>query len=285
MSRFGFDCRVRVALAVAILLGLTASWVLAFSAWLSFLLPIPLCVAFGLSLWWVRSWRTLVPLGLAFGIASPFSPGVWNATLDYAHGMVSLRGAGLYGDQAFVSVDRRWRTAVTTSGCQVSGDEWVWALPYNLTAMVWIAVVGPMRGAYTGAYPSWAAASAALGATPIEVSASDLRTDRVRLPDAVLHLPTGCGTALLAAAGPWWTDEDKQTLMCEEDRIQGTIVEGVVVLRLPSCQGVEPAGLVLLDPDQGRVIAADQGLYEPLELAACSWVRRRPHWNRLNDIR
>jgi hypothetical protein len=130
--------------------------------------------------------RTKVAYLLAFVVLTPMGPSFGHGVWDYCHGQAVLRTEG-YPSREPPSLDRKTRCYWRSSGCVVRGHEWAIHEPYNHAVQAMTTLCGYMPGAYTGPYPSEAAAMAALqAATP--VFWDDLLEGRVVLGDVVVPL-------------------------------------------------------------------------------------------------
>lgn len=96
-------------------------------------------------------------LALLACVASPYAVAFFFALLSYASGTGSIMGTG---HPAWTyALDRYTRAPPTTSGCIVSGNEWVWQESNNLALRMMATLFGPMPGSYQGPYPTAAEAT------------------------------------------------------------------------------------------------------------------------------
>lgn len=92
---------------------------------------------------------------------------VLGGIVGYSLGTAHLRLFGM-PHREFYNLDERWRVYRSTSGCIVDGSEIFTHEPNNAVIKLLVTVLGPMRGAYAGPYPSKAEVAAQLsGATAV----------------------------------------------------------------------------------------------------------------------
>jgi len=130
---------------VATVIGAWAYWMLG-----SVLAPVPvLLVGLGVWLGHRRRW-------IAFAVLVGTSPigfsMVW-AIGSYLIGTARLWSVG-YPPVELANVGRTTRLQSVSSGCMVSGGEWMMQLPNNAVLAALTFVLGPMRGTYGGPYPT-----------------------------------------------------------------------------------------------------------------------------------
>lgn len=215
-----------------------------------------------------RRWAVAIVL-----LGAPTTPPMVAAVTDYARGAVALRGAGLYDHETWTNPDRRYRCFRTSSGCLVDGSEWVRHDPYNLVAVALLDWLGPMPGAYLGAYPT---RDEALGhlARGFPIDGDRLLADEVRLPTGeTVRLPSGFGAAVLQGTRflphvSWPPDDpegERAYFLHLEERegpLAGAIVGTCLVLRIPRFLLNSPH-ILLVDLETARPFAAyDDGYLE-----------------------
>jgi len=231
-----------VAIAAA---ATVAVWVLALLGPVSILVPV---IPVGLL---VRGrWRAAVlcvllsPPVLAFGL------GVAN----YCRGAARLAEAGLPGT-TFHNLDPDLRCGRATSGCLVSGNEWVTQWPNNLAVSAMTGLFGPQRGAYTGPYPTEEEALAAVAGAPA-VPVSHVVADAIGVGDRTVRLDAGVGAGLLAGAGrgcydPSLPGEAAAVFPEETGPIRAAVwKDACLVLRIPAGAMQEPG-----EPVQAACVA------------------------------
>lgn len=149
--------RTRAAWAV-FGVGLFVAWATAFS-----FLPLGCFVwlpAIGYLLWRRRRRLALVLFALSpIALLSTLSLTLGLVGYFTGHGRLQTFGMP---SQEFYNLDREYRCYWSTSGCIVTGIEPFLQTPNNLVLRGLIRGFGPMRGAYTGAYPTREEAQAAL---------------------------------------------------------------------------------------------------------------------------
>lgn len=154
------------------------------------LLAIP---AFILTLTWLfrrRWWRPSIAL-LA---TSPFMVVTCFAVTNYARGTARLWTVGL-PSRAFYNVDPDTRYQYRSSGCIVTGGEWVLQAPNNLTLRALRLLLGSMPGAYDGPYPDDHDVNQAL-ASGTELTWSSLRGESIAVAGRNFRLQPGVGSRL-----------------------------------------------------------------------------------------
>lgn len=178
----------------------TASVVLLLLSYLLFVAPefaLPLALAaifFG--------YRVSVRRGLTTVALNPFVvvPAIsfLCGVFFYICGTARIQGYGYPGPH-FGNLDRELRCYRSTSGCTVSGFEPFTQSPYNLALRILIKTFGPMRGAYTGPYPTSEEAFELIRQSSRRVTYEGLNTEvrRQGLSDTVpIEMPIGRGTPL-----------------------------------------------------------------------------------------
>lgn len=209
------------------------------------LLAVP---AFILTLAWLfrrRRWRPAIVLL----VTSPFLVATCLAAAAYTRGMARLWTVGL-PSREFYNVDPDTRYQSISSGCIVTGGEWVFQGPNNLTLLALHRLLGPMPGAYDGPYPDEHDVTHALiSAAPL--SWSSLRGDSVAVAGRTFRLRPGVGARLAD------TYESRSDKVC--CRPLATVWQNrVLLLQLKSplddLGGTAPL-LVLIDAATGKVIA------------------------------
>lgn len=185
---------------------------------------------------------------------------------DYIRGEGKLRFQGLGGTTAH-NVDPYYRCERVSTGCGISGNEYVTDDVYNFSLQSLISVFGPMRGAYVGSYPTRAEALAAL-ANWQPVPPNSLMNDRIPLIHREVRLDGNVGIALLGPRGYWVRARDEPdvlaSIVSELGPIQAVLHDGVLILRSPffsSDRTKKSAMIALIDPQVGRPFAyyADGG--------------------------
>ena len=74
-------------------------------------------------------------------------------TISYFEGTAEIRFVG-YPSLESRNLDRETRCYKRSSGCSVTGAEFFTHIPNNLTVRTLARIFGPMKGAYTGYYPT-----------------------------------------------------------------------------------------------------------------------------------
>ena len=106
---------------------------------------------------------------------------------------------GLPGTQSS-NLDPELRCGRSTSGCIVSGNEWLMHGPNNLAVRMMTRWFGLQRGTYRGPYPSAEQAVAAVAGGG-DVSVAEMRADAFRVGNRVVRLDSGVGAGLLRGRG------------------------------------------------------------------------------------
>jgi hypothetical protein len=231
------DVAIAVAAAVAV-------WLLALLGPLSMLMaviPVGLLVA--------RRWRAAVLCVLLSPPALAFALGV----AAYCRGGARLVDPGL-PETTFHNLDPDLRCGRATSGCLVSGNEWVTQGPNNLAVWAMTRLFGTQRGAYTGPYPTEEeAVAAAAGAPPVPVS--QVVADAIDVGDRTVRLDAGVGAGLLGAArfcfDPSLPGEAAAVFPDETGPIRAAVwKDACLVLRIPAGPMHDPA-----EPVQAACVA------------------------------
>lgn len=248
------------------------------SVWLSTLLFTPFDIAAVLFLLYVvvrLSTRRRYLLIVLCVLLTPFTIFAFEGFADYQTGSARLRYMGYPGPE-FYNPDPELRCGRSTGGCLVNGTEWLLHEPYNLSVMLMIKLFGPMRGSYTGPYPSREEAVTALdGATALPVD--QLLRDRITVGETEVQLGEGVGEALIYDSPVYYFsgkgDPTKagQELLAELGPITAALYrDRCVILRVPTDfpdglkdKGEEPSGMIaLIDRENGRPYAYySQGRY------------------------
>lgn len=176
---------------LTILIGtIFACWVLAMFGPLSVFFPL---LAIGVILHLLGKRQLLAALSIV--ALSPFMLAVYMATFSYASGTATLQGMG-YPGNGYFNVDPTSRCLRSNGGCCVSGNEWVFILPNNLTVTALSATLGPMAGSYRGSYPTEAEAKQAIQ-NGTEISEKDLHAGFFAINGHNVKLDKGVGDRLL----------------------------------------------------------------------------------------
>ena len=246
--------RRRRAVGIA-LAAVVASWVFGLLGPLSILVPIlPLALILLRRPWAAGVCLLLSPIGVGFA----------SGAIGYCTGRAYLWGAGLPGT-GFYNLDPELRCGRATSGCIVSGNEWLTHGPNNLAVRTLTRWFGPERNTYRGPYPSAEQATAAV-ADGTEVSIAELRTDAFRVGKAMAHLDAGVGEGLLRSAGatydPIWSAADLALVQKELGPIRAVLwKDSCLIIRIPvgtadeQQGGPQPACVAVCDLAKGRPFA------------------------------
>jgi len=236
--------RVNVTLVVGTIV---ACWVLAVLGPLSFLFPL---LAVGVILH-LLSKRQMIAAGSIVAF-SPCMLAVCLAGFSYANGTATLMGMG-YPGQGFFNIDPASRCLRSTGGCCVSGNEWVFMLPNNVTVKALSATLGPMPGTYRGVYPTEAEAKQAIQ-RGTKISETELRSGFLAIKGHVVKLDEGVGARLL--------DSLHYDLLFESARppITATVYDNdCLILRIPVVQDWDSktpsAAIALISTEKGRPFA------------------------------
>lgn len=190
----------------------------------------------------------------AFSIVafSPFMLAVVMATFSYANGSATLLGMG-YPGNGYFNVDPTSRCLRTNGGCCVSGNEWIFIVPNNMTVKALCATLGPMPGSYRGTYPTEMEAKLAIQ-NGTEISEDELRDGFLAIEGHNLKLDAGVGARLL--------DQLHYDLLFEDPLppITAKIYDqDCFVLRIPVVQdwdSTTPAAVItLISTEKGRPFA------------------------------
>lgn len=246
----------RRAMGVAVA-AVVATWVFGLLGPLSLLVPvIPVALIV-----MRRPWVAGVCLML-----SSIGVGLASGVIGYCTGDAYMLYEGLPGTESH-NLDPELRCGHATSGCIVSGNEWLTHGPNNLAVRKLTQWFGPQRGTYRGPYPSAEEALAAV-AHGREVPLAELRADAIRVGDRVVRLDFGVGAGLLRAAGaiydPIWPAADLEGVVKEFGPIRATVWrDSCLIVRIP----VGPLDGVQRDGQRGPQSAC---------VAVCDLVRGRP---------
>lgn len=201
----------------------------------------------------------LSPLGVYFALG----------VHDYLRGRGELRYAGL-GYTTFHNVDPQLRCPRATSGPRVIGHEWIVHAPYNGAMRLMTGLLGYMRGAYRGPYPTRAQTLDLLSAGAETVALRRLADDLLVLDGRAVRLDPGVGRHLLRGT-PYDVllaasvrGEDVADELAILGPVRGRVWrEQCVILRIPSeypsggnpARRSESARIVLIDAERGRPFA------------------------------
>ena len=248
-----FDWRKAISSLISPWWVLPAVWVLVFLPILEELV-IPLIVAGFIAC--VAARRRL---GAILVLAcAPFTFFVGHGAVEYLAGTARLYGYGP-ANVARRNLDPQFRCDRVFHGCMPRIGPWGHEAIYDVTVETLIRTFGPMRGSYTGPYPteSEAIAAARFGD---EISFEDLIADRVVLDDRTVKLAKGAGIRLsletewgLAIDDPYRRAE----LRGQAGPITAVIVQGAcLVLRMPDpISDPEAALIACIDTQTGRPFA------------------------------
>lgn len=183
--------RTREILTLAVVVG--AQWLLGLASVLSVLL-VPVLLW---GLWWARRntlWGSAAVMVLLNPLTLPFAVGVAAWHRDGSH----MMSVGLQQSSSSF-VHHATRLPVATSGCVVSGNEWVAQLPYNAAIKLMTYAFGPPRGTYQGPIPTEETARATLAEAGMVTDWRSLSRDRVTVGGRDIQLQQWLGPALLDA--------------------------------------------------------------------------------------
>jgi hypothetical protein len=187
-------------------------------------------------------WKAAV---IAFAL-SPIFVSFVRGTIGYASGTAAIWGEGLPGT-AYGNVDPQFRCGHATSGCLVSGSEWMTHAPNNAAIVLLTRILGPQPGAYTGPYPTDRQASAAVTSGEVVQPAAVL-ADLVTLRSGRVKLAPGVGKRLLdnnSLGGSFDTSKPTAAIAAfpaENGPITGTLwQQRCLILRFPA-DAIPPAG-------------------------------------------
>jgi hypothetical protein len=204
-----------------------------------------------------RPWAALVCV-----LLSPVGVGFANGVVRYCRGEAYLLYEGLPGTQSH-NLDRELRCEQYSSGCLISGNEWLTHGPNNAAVRLMTRWFGPEPGTYRGPYPTEAEALAAVAGGTV-VPLAEVRADRIRVGNRVVRLDTGVGQGLLRAGGacydPALPGNDAATIAGEMGPIRATVWgDSCLIVRIPVGPADGPAGSV-----------------QAVCVAVCDLVRGRP---------
>jgi len=222
---------------------LTVSVVLAAWAYVIFgslVAPAPLIVV-GLGVW-LAIRRHRAALAVLIGVSPIGFSFVWAAT-SYALGTGRLWTIG-YPQVELANVGPTTRLQSVSSGCMVSGGEWMIQLPNNAMLAALTFVFGPMRGTYDGPYPGDAQVDGILSNATL-VATSDIAVDRLRIAGREIRLKPGLGKKLSVRGS------------AELSKAKAAIWKNrVLVLQFQFSNGVDERPFdALLDVESGQIIA------------------------------
>jgi hypothetical protein len=231
-------------------------WISVFVGFVS-LLAIPLFV--GVIAWLIRRnrWRSLTALLLT----SPCALAAGLAVLGYSRGTGRLQTVG-FPDTELFNVNATTRYQSTSSGCVVSGSEWVLQLPNNLTLLALHFLMGPMPGAYDGPYPQRDELRDPLRSAS-QFGWAELEQDSVAVAGGAFHLRPGLGSGLAAALEPEPSDGPRcrPTVALWHDRVLVLQFHAAIA----EVEKDEPL-VVLVDAITGKVIAYEGHVFSTRRL-------------------
>ena len=170
---------------------LVAEWLLAAASILSVALVVVVPAALCWSLF-RRRFYTLTALVLGCPLTLPFVAGI----VGWCRGDGVMMGVGLQRYHS-ASIDPFTRLLRATSGCVVSGNEWVEQAPYNAGIRAMTLLFGPPANAYDGPIPTAQEARAALVGAHV-VDWQDLARDTLPFDGAApVRLGHRVGAALI----------------------------------------------------------------------------------------
>jgi len=209
----------------------------------------------------------LTPTTLAFamGVGSYFS------------GHATLVRSG-YPATEFHNVDRISGAERTTSGCCVSGNEWIFQLPYNTAIITMSAMLGPVKGGYDGPYPTEKEAKEAIK-NGQSIPLDSLKSDQINVDGKVVRLDSGVGEEMLERMRYEMMEEFRSFDFPAEPSppITATVYERrCLILRIPIYHDEAPdsAAIALFDINRGRPFAFySEGVYSH-NFPPVRWQRR-----------
>lgn len=214
--------------------------------WGSFFIVGPLNLILWISVLVLLLWRA-PRLAKWFVAGSPYvlvpALGTVLGAMTYFTGTARLASVGLPGAE-FYNLDPVYRVYRSSSGCIVTGSEAFWQLPNNLVVQGLVRVLGPMRGAHTGKYPTRDEATAAIEVGSVEVSVDDLAKGVSIPPAHNVRLSSATIEALRRSP----------RIGSTEGTYRAAVLDGVLVLKTVSAlDALEQIVMVL--PEKQEVIA------------------------------
>jgi len=204
-----------------------------------------------------RRWKSAAIVVLLSPFFILFSAGA----VDYSRGAGRLLTEGLPGPR-FYDVDPVYRCQRSNTGCVVTGNEWMTSGSYNLALTTLIRTFGPMKGSYTGPYPTKESCLTALQDAE-SVDVEELLRDRVPLSGGTVNLVAGVGRGMLMYEN-WSGFTDPETEPMESIRAIGPITaildRTCLILRVPEPEygfsGSAPQAMIaLIDSASGKPFA------------------------------
>jgi hypothetical protein len=229
-----------------------ASWVFGVLGPASILVPvIPVVLIF-----MRRPWAAVVCV-----LLSPLGVGFANGVVRYCRGEAYILYEGLPGTQSH-NLDRELRCEQYSSGCLISGNEWLNHGPNNAAVRLMTRWFGPEPGTYRGPYPTEAEALAAVAGGQA-VPVADVRSDAIRVGDRVVRLDAGVGTGLLRAGGADYDAQyglDQAGLLAVLGPIRAVVWrDSCLIIRVPTAtrddKGVQSGCVAVCDVGTGRPFA------------------------------
>lgn len=231
--------------------GVLAAWIYAVFGVL--VAPAPL-VLLGVTVWLCVQRRRL-ELAILVG-TSPIGVSLLFGIGSYLGGTAQLMTVG-YPPVELANVGRMTRLQTASTGCMVSGGEWMTHLPNNAVLVALRFMFGPMPGAYDGPYPPDADVTETLSkAAPL--ATSDVELDRLHVSGRAIRLQPGIGKKLVNALESRGFLEAKAAIWRDRVLVLGFTFSGTADER-----GID----VLIDIDSGKILAyrgagLDRGLPE-----------------------
>lgn len=229
--------------------------ILTYFSWFYFLGTLVLCAAAVRVRLWLLAAVALVGLPLT-------SAGVQGAR--YFRGTATFQTMGLPGITTF-NPDRTYRCQWSTGGCLVNGNEWITQDPANLTLRTLVWLFGPMRGSYTGPYPTEDESLAAITSdSAVTLPADSISSDKIDVGGTSVRLDAGIGKRLLETFGRYDPLDGHFELKA------ALWQSSVLLIGLPPDPKVEEghAGVVAIDVNAGR----------PFAYYGTTWQRFPPVW-------
>jgi hypothetical protein len=248
-----------------LVLPLIAVWFLSIAGPLSLLLP---CLALAF-VWGYAVQRRFLAIALLL-LLSPsglaFCQGVWEYSRGDARLIFIGHPAGSIG-----RLDRDYRCYRFTWGCIFDGSEWTKIVPHNAAIKLLVFTFGPVRGSYTGPYPTLEEAKRALQAAE-PVAIDDFKQNQFSLGQEVIQLDARVGEQLV---------EGMRGQLCSFDPplVTGALWQNeCVILRMQEQRDWEEeepprSFIVLLSRTAGRPFSYySEGRYD-LSAVPVSWRR------------
>jgi hypothetical protein len=236
--------------------------------------PLLVLIFFIPILYFVFKWQFIS--AVLYVLLSPVAVFFYLGAVDYSRGTAVIIFKGLPRNSG-MNLDPELRCPKSNAGCVIQEYEWMEIPPYNTAVLGLHHLFGPMRGAYTGPYPTKEETFMALR-TADTINLNELIMDKGVIGSQEIKLESGVGRKLLTRLSIQYAVEAKDSNEIKNfinniGPVKGTVwKEKCLILRIPGDfdyfekHESKSARIALIDCERGRPFAyyyEGEDIHEP----------------------